>query len=773
MNETPIKEWAYDPKSILASPRKVQGIFHQPVIDKDGELISPKGMREAVPDFMHLPALHDFHKERPVGLATKVMELSGGRFYFEGVIKATSDCDDVWEKVKSGNYDQVSIFGKRTKYNNQCALPQNMRSGPCITDGVRLDSISVCDENARNPQTSLEVKKAKVIIDADTIGKQWGRDNEGNFVEITKSSKMERVDKLFGTGKHAKSFSSPVNKKLVEDTDYEYEDNGEKKAETAGESNLMHTPTDYAKEEDFAKKAKKCPCKTDEPQTIRKEEVEKADGDDYDEDRPTTKEKGSWVKPKKDSFNPMRETGAPIPKRTKSGYPLHADKNEPRQKPSSGKPRQYAPDPSEDSKNIQRRNLGAEAVSHYEGEAAHRKGVKNALEQVERPKDGRAKVRFSLGVRKSGETMEKGKRPKVTEEPYDGDERPIRRTRKDVRQCGEIAAPEMKFKKGDDEDVEKGAAEEAQEDMYEDDDYDHVEHSDSDGKWNKNKDPNGTVKMSKAQDKGKPEEDEEEEEYEEDEEDEDEKEVEKGTRTQSASVEESRKNAVNSKEYGEVRRRKHSGKVDVKRPRSHSGQVEYEEDEEVEKGRYDRIPDKSGSTSHKRAKENLKRGDAKSTGISASSVRRLRTTDSIVQKLVDEGEESHAMEGMRNLHKAKGDEDNASELFDPSTVTKGEQMEEHETDDVEYVTKALVPIEEIDTIVKARTEEISKAYMGQLDEIKKAYDDKIGELATKIEKMENETIRKGGSVVVIPELMSSEGSSMSNADALARMQAGR
>ena len=123
----------------------------------------------------------------------------------------------------------------------------------------------------------------------------------------------------------------------------------------------------------------------------------------------------------------------------------------------------------------------------------------------------------------------------------------------------------------------------------------------------------------------------------------------------------------------------------------------------------------------------------------------------------------------------KGDEDAASESFNPSTVTKGEQMDEHEEDAQEYVTKALVPIEEIDTIVKARTEEISKAYMGQLDEIRKAYDEKFDKLSEKIEKMENETIRKGGSVVVIPELLGGNGSTSpsSNADAIARMQAGQ
>ena len=85
-----------------------------------------------------------------------------------------------------------------------------------------------------------------------------------------------------------------------------------------------------------------------------------------------------------------------------------------------------------------------------------------------------------------------------------------------------------------------------------------------------------------------------------------------------------------------------------------------------------------------------------------------------------------------------------------------------------------MPIEEIDTIVKARTEEISKAYLGQLDEIKKAYDEKVGTLEARIVKMEEETIRKGGSVIVIPELLGGqEGSSMSNADAVAKMQQAR
>lgn len=1076
--ETPVKEWDFNPAEILASTRKVQGIFHQPVIDKDGEIISPKGMREAVPDFMHLPALHDFHKERPVGLATKVMELPGGRFYFEGVIKATSDCDDIWEKVKTGNYDQVSIFGKRTKYNNQCALPQNMRSGPCVTDGVRLDSISVCDENARNPQTSLEVKKAKTVFDAETIGKQWGRDKEGNFVEIKKANEVEKSvldgkvrdpnevrrtrsfrkyendsdksssepsypggkrpltrhnagyrglarlsgstsdlqdskstddyylhdetsnhrnkkmakaesdeevgkaledripDKETGISHHQQAKNALKEKNIpkiaklqnqirakdrfpwskgsnaygegagaeglsvmsgggqVKDIDSivsrNYFDRGGmrkdrpfNKAESAGESNLMHESTDYAEEEDYKKgrrdrvamynhpvgvsahqmakeakpgiekikaqidvkdmresdvvyqkyhgkeehesamegmrnlhKSKKCTCPADSPNTIRKE-IEKADGDDYDEDRPTVRYKGPSRK-EKDSFMPMRERGEPVPKRTKSGYPLRVGKNvSPKsEKTPTGKGKPPAKDWVETGKRSQ------EAESHRDSAIEHGKKLLGKLgsktvegnrrssqfkpgNTIKRqsnarvPKRGeeyltspyrkkekgaaiaselasQASSRHEASIsnyerKKKGENMEKGKRPTVTEEPADSGST-SQNTRKDVRERGEIRAPEMKFKKS--EEVEKGAAEEAQEDMYEDDDYEHVKRTDKDGEWSKDKDPNGTVKMTKAQDNGKPEDsDDEEEEY--DEED-DEEEVEKSRRTSGLNT--TRTKRVSSENLrdgtGDL------GRMSVSRLQSkyedHANEhkrgfhrdIKKDDDEEVgkairfvdadedDKKTYadHRRDEKPGKKKPKYEEEEVDKASSRPGDMMRGKQelsRRVKSgADDRYGPVETRGQADAAAHSQRKPYTSgkqfnkdsdrflssrikKGDEDKASELFDPSTVTKGEQMDDYEDNDVEYVTKALVPIEEIDTIVKARTEEISKAYMGQLDEIKKAYDEKIVELSTKIDKMEQETIRKGGSVIVIPELMNHEGGSMSNADAIARMQAGQ
>jgi len=186
-----LQVWEFKP-DILNSPRKVRGYFHEETVDKDNEIITAEAMRQSVPDFMHLPVLHDFHKERPVGLATKIIEYPGKKFYFEGVFKATSDCDDVWDRVLKGEYNQLSIYGKRTAYSESCKLPQFMRTSPCKTQGIRFDSISVCDENARNPLTSLEVAKGGVVlVDAETLIKAESTDS--SLIHVTTDG-VKRMD---------------------------------------------------------------------------------------------------------------------------------------------------------------------------------------------------------------------------------------------------------------------------------------------------------------------------------------------------------------------------------------------------------------------------------------------------------------------------------------------------------------------------------------------------------------------------------------------------
>jgi len=155
-------EWSHVLPNILASPRVVEMTFHVPKLDKDREIISADAMARALEDYRYLPIISEFHKERPIGIAEKIWQTKDDEFKALARIREDPSVDDVWQKIQSQEYNQVSIAGRRTIFSPECNLPQAMRTNenPCRTTGLRLDSISVCDERARNDETSLNVVKA-------------------------------------------------------------------------------------------------------------------------------------------------------------------------------------------------------------------------------------------------------------------------------------------------------------------------------------------------------------------------------------------------------------------------------------------------------------------------------------------------------------------------------------------------------------------------------------------------------------------------------------
>lgn len=155
-------EWEQDIQKILKSNRIAEMTFHVPIVDKDMEYITAKAMAEALEDYQHFPIINEFHKERPVGVAEKIWQTQEDEFQALIRIREDPSVNDVWDKIKKGEYNQVSIAGRRTEYSSECNLHQSQRSKerPCRTTGLRLDSISVCDEAARNDNTSLAIVKA-------------------------------------------------------------------------------------------------------------------------------------------------------------------------------------------------------------------------------------------------------------------------------------------------------------------------------------------------------------------------------------------------------------------------------------------------------------------------------------------------------------------------------------------------------------------------------------------------------------------------------------
>jgi hypothetical protein len=161
------KSWMHELHGILNSPRVAEMTFHVPKVDKDMEFITPGAMAGALQDYMKFPIISEFHKERPIGIAEKVWQTNTDEFKARIRIRDDPSTDDVWNKMNlpegtPGRYDQVSIAGKRIVYSQECDIPLSMRKAtqPCRTEKLRLDSVSVCDDRARNDGTELNVVKA-------------------------------------------------------------------------------------------------------------------------------------------------------------------------------------------------------------------------------------------------------------------------------------------------------------------------------------------------------------------------------------------------------------------------------------------------------------------------------------------------------------------------------------------------------------------------------------------------------------------------------------
>jgi len=144
----------------IQSDRKIYGVAHVPVIDRENEIILADAIRKALPEYMKLPILHVQHTERPVGTVTKAFVDESGKLHIYADIKDTEDTNDVWSDIESGELNKFSIFGKRDDASPECALAPTQRISPCVTKALTLFSISVVGDNAMNQDTFLRVAKA-------------------------------------------------------------------------------------------------------------------------------------------------------------------------------------------------------------------------------------------------------------------------------------------------------------------------------------------------------------------------------------------------------------------------------------------------------------------------------------------------------------------------------------------------------------------------------------------------------------------------------------
>lgn len=155
------KEWDLNIEEILKSDREFEGTFHKPVIDRENDIIPATAMDKAMDDFMVLPTLQEVHTERTVGLIVKAWKTSDDEYKFKGKIKPGDDCNDVWDKIVKGQYDGLSIGGRRIRYSKDCSIPSSIRTTPCVTHKLKLYNVSVCSSPV-NPEATVEsVSKAE------------------------------------------------------------------------------------------------------------------------------------------------------------------------------------------------------------------------------------------------------------------------------------------------------------------------------------------------------------------------------------------------------------------------------------------------------------------------------------------------------------------------------------------------------------------------------------------------------------------------------------
>jgi len=140
--------------------RKIWGRATIPKIDRENELITRQAIEDALQNFMALPILHYNHTERPIGWVVSAFFGDDDGLYVEARIKSTTDCDDIWKRIESGELTQFSIFGRRVEGNASCRLRPGHRDSPCVTSVMHLDSISVCPRgNAIQADSFLEIVK--------------------------------------------------------------------------------------------------------------------------------------------------------------------------------------------------------------------------------------------------------------------------------------------------------------------------------------------------------------------------------------------------------------------------------------------------------------------------------------------------------------------------------------------------------------------------------------------------------------------------------------
>jgi len=258
--------------------RMVYGWASTPDLDSQGEVVSTKALKNALPAYMAFPALRQMHQPQVAGVTKEATTSDKGLF-----IGAKIVVDDAWRLVKEGVYRGFSIGGAvRQKVDN------------VITD-LNLTEISLVDVPANRSTVFTLVKRdGESLIDCQTktgidwvdsqkkmlskFNLNWEGVNKVN--EIEKKKKVE--DELVEETKEVSEETPQAPKEAPEAPEKEVEETAEETTEPevsegspqVGETEVDETVQASENPEDITKRLEKLEkTLTTEPETTKEEQA--------------------------------------------------------------------------------------------------------------------------------------------------------------------------------------------------------------------------------------------------------------------------------------------------------------------------------------------------------------------------------------------------------------------------------------------------------------------------------------------------------------------
>lgn len=184
-------------------------------LDKQGEVLSEKAIRNALPDYKKWRNIREMHQQKTVGKAEHLLMIPG-----KGLLVGIKITDEsCWEKIQSGLYQGLSIGGI---IHNREKRFFGGRMLTVITE-LTIAEISVVDQPANN-ETTLLIKPEEKKEEETKLFEKWfnkvavaeeKKGEEESVPEELLATLLEKLAEIKTTENGTLEVLEDINKKLI------------------------------------------------------------------------------------------------------------------------------------------------------------------------------------------------------------------------------------------------------------------------------------------------------------------------------------------------------------------------------------------------------------------------------------------------------------------------------------------------------------------------------------------------------------------------------